>query len=348
MIFNPLTLRKLSKVFPFNQKNTLYFGHGRTALEKGYRLLGLKAGDEVLYPDYICDVTLVPSHRLGLCVRFYCVDDALNVDLDSVSKALSPRTRAILVVNYFGFPQNSIIEIKRFCNEMGLYLIEDNAHGFLSKGEHGYLGSWGDISIFSFRKTFPIINGAALLINNMDVLARRPDNLLSDLKDQKVLYPQLKVFLKKFLESLDFLPDKNTYSIPPPGITEHEEMPFRISPVSRLLLRGYNAEKEIIRRRRAYQKWDDFLSNRGITPVFRSLPEGTSPLAYPGYTSEREKWIRWGRENNIHVHTWPTLPKWVWQNVPSAVDRWERMVVFPLISPATYGIFAKVTLIPSI
>ena len=67
---NLATLKKMDAVrtgktpFPLNQKNVIYFGYARTALEYGYHFLGLKSGDEILYPDYICDVCFLPAKKL--------------------------------------------------------------------------------------------------------------------------------------------------------------------------------------------------------------------------------------------------------------------------------------------
>ena len=82
-----------------------FLGYGRTALEFGYVLIGMKQGDEVLYPEYICDVTLVPINKLGLTVKFYPVDGGLRPDLSETRKLITGKTKAFLSVNYFGFPQ---------------------------------------------------------------------------------------------------------------------------------------------------------------------------------------------------------------------------------------------------
>ena len=63
-----------------------YFSHGRTALKYGLLSLGLKPGDEILIPDYICDVVLHPLKSLGLKYQFYPVLDDLSPNWDELEK----------------------------------------------------------------------------------------------------------------------------------------------------------------------------------------------------------------------------------------------------------------------
>ena len=63
-----------------------YFSHGRTALKYGLLSLGLKPGDEILIPDYICDVVLHPLKSLGLKHQFYPVLDDLSPNWDELEK----------------------------------------------------------------------------------------------------------------------------------------------------------------------------------------------------------------------------------------------------------------------
>ena len=74
---------------------------------------------------------------------------------------------AILVVHYFGFFSN-VNDIVSLCKTFKVKVIEDCAHGFLSSHNNTDFGSFGDISIFSMRKTLPVSDGGALIINNSE------------------------------------------------------------------------------------------------------------------------------------------------------------------------------------
>lgn len=75
----------------------IYFAYTRNALEYGYKLLGLKEGDEIFYPDYTCDVTLVPSKKLGIRAVFYPVNDQFEHDLETAEKFLTGNTKAFFL-----------------------------------------------------------------------------------------------------------------------------------------------------------------------------------------------------------------------------------------------------------
>ncbi|MBI4667950.1 MAG: aminotransferase class V-fold PLP-dependent enzyme [Elusimicrobia bacterium] len=338
-------------IFPHNGLNQdkhpaiITCGYGRSALEYGYRLLGLGAGDEILYPDFICDVVMVPAKKLGIAVRFYPTDDTLCPDLYAARRLLNQQTRAMLAVNYFGFPQ-PFAAIKNFCREHGLFFIEDNAQGFLSKQEDTPLGLFGDISIFSMRKTIPLINGAALLVN-LDGYAAQCQNL----SKLAVELPQERNFLKAIKTavkrqgrrwncSVDGLLAK-PWEIPESGSTENEDLNYGFSPGALAALRKYDFTDECLRRRNAFQHWLDWSGRRNdVAAVFSLLPEGVVPYAFPAYVRDRRAWLEWGRKNHIRVSTWPTLPKWVAGHRPAVCQRTERLVIFPCLGKK-YGRLAR-------
>ena len=70
------------------------------------------------------------------------------------------------MIDYFGFSQDSR-PFEEYKKKYISIIIEDNAHGFLSKDKHGVLlGTRGDIGLLSNRKTIFLPNGGALLVNN--------------------------------------------------------------------------------------------------------------------------------------------------------------------------------------
>ena len=80
----------------------------------------------------------------------------------------SQHCKALLAVNYFGFAQD-LAPFREYCLRTGATLIEDNAHGFLSKDTSGVLlGTRADLGITSIRKTFRLVNGAALYFSGVE------------------------------------------------------------------------------------------------------------------------------------------------------------------------------------
>lgn len=110
----------------------------------------LSAGDEVVVPAVAWSTSLFPISQVGCLPVLVDVSvDTLNVDPHCVERAITPRTRAILAVHLLGNPcdMNALSDIAR---RHGLWLIEDccEAHGASIDGQR--VGTFGDLSAFSF------------------------------------------------------------------------------------------------------------------------------------------------------------------------------------------------------
>jgi dTDP-4-amino-4,6-dideoxygalactose transaminase len=135
------------------------------AIHIAARMIGLGAGDEVICPSF----TYVAGHqaisRTGAEVVFCDIEPRnLSIDPDEVRKLITPRTRAILAVDYLGLPAQ-IDELCAIGREFGLRVIEDAAHAFGSASDGRMIGSFGDITCFSFGpvKTITTLEGGAVV-----------------------------------------------------------------------------------------------------------------------------------------------------------------------------------------
>ena len=122
----------------------------------------LKAGEKVLIPAYHCNSMVEPVVHMQGTPVFYRVDSNATVDIEDVERRLDPKVRVLMVTNYFGFPQN-LREIRRFCDERSLILIEDCAHVFFGDYCGKPIGSYGDYTFASPMKFFPIYDGGYLI-----------------------------------------------------------------------------------------------------------------------------------------------------------------------------------------
>lgn len=144
------------------------------ALEMTALLLDLREGDEVICPAF----TFVSSVNAFVLrgARPVFVDvrpDTLNLDERALAAAVTPRTRAIVVVHYAGIAaeMDTILAIAR---ERGLTVIEDNAHGLFGAYRGRPLGSLGSLATLSFHETKNITcgEGGALVINDPALVER--------------------------------------------------------------------------------------------------------------------------------------------------------------------------------
>lgn len=117
--------------------------------------LGVGEGDEVILPAYCCPAILNPvllQHAVPVVVDIE--RDGFNISVEEVGRAISPKTRAIIVPHMFGVPAR----IDEICS-LRIPVIEDCAQAIGCSFRGRKLGSFSDISVFSFYATKMICAG---------------------------------------------------------------------------------------------------------------------------------------------------------------------------------------------
>lgn len=144
------------------------------ALEIAAILADLGPGDEVLMPSFTFVSTANAVVLRGAVPVFVDIrPDTLNVDEELLEAAITPRTKAIVVVHYAGVgcEMNRILEIARHHR---LLVIEDAAQGILATYKDRPLGSFGQLAALSFHETKNVHcgEGGALLVNDAGLADR--------------------------------------------------------------------------------------------------------------------------------------------------------------------------------
>lgn len=141
---------------------------GTAALMIALKVVGVGHGDEVIVPALSYAATATAASQLGAVPVFVDIDaETHNIQASLVEAALSPRTRAVVVVHLHGYPL-ALPSLVDLANRYGLPLIEDcaQAHGATYGGER--VGTFGVISAFSFASTKNLSSGegGAVLTND--------------------------------------------------------------------------------------------------------------------------------------------------------------------------------------
>ena len=127
--------------------------NGTIAVEMALRAAGVKAGDEVVVPALSFVVSASAVLPLGAVPIFADADPhTCQPDADSIEAAITPRTTAIVVVHFGGYPAD-LDRIKRVARKHKLPLIEDSAHAQGSQWRGKGVGSHGDFGTFSFQQS---------------------------------------------------------------------------------------------------------------------------------------------------------------------------------------------------
>jgi dTDP-4-amino-4,6-dideoxygalactose transaminase len=144
------------------------------ALEMTALLLDIGPGDEVILPSFTF-VSCVNAFVLrGARPVFVDIrDDTLNIDERLIEKAITPRTKALVVVHYAGVGCD-MDAIQGLAAERDISLIEDNAHGLFGRFAGRWLGTFGRLATLSFHETknFSCGEGGALLVNDERLIER--------------------------------------------------------------------------------------------------------------------------------------------------------------------------------
>lgn len=138
------------------------------ALEMSALLLDIQPGDEVIVPSFTFVTSINAFVLRGAKPVFVDIrPDTLNIDESKIEAAITPRTRAIVVVHYAGVgcEMDTIMDI---ASRHNIPVVEDNAHGLFGKYKGQHLGTFGVLATQSFHETknFQCGEGGALLIND--------------------------------------------------------------------------------------------------------------------------------------------------------------------------------------
>lgn len=140
---------------------------GRSALLLALKILDIKQGDEVIVQAYIFNVVIDAILEVG--AKPVLVDSSLedfNISAEAIKKAITPGTKAI-IVTHLGIPCD-LEEISEVAAKHGCYLIENCAHTLGAQYKGKNVGTFGDVSFFSFDVDKPVTtgDGGMLVINN--------------------------------------------------------------------------------------------------------------------------------------------------------------------------------------
>lgn len=158
--------------------------------------IGLGKGDEIICPTKTYWASIVSAMTFGAVPVFCNITDMLTMDPDDIERVISPKTKAIMVVHYIGYP----CDMDRICaiaKKHNLKIIEDVSHaqGGLYKGKR--LGTFGDVAAMSLMSTKSFSAGelGIVVTNDRKVYERAvayghyDRNNANNIKEESSLFP---------------------------------------------------------------------------------------------------------------------------------------------------------------
>lgn len=159
-------------------KHAVFTNSGTAALHMCVVGCGIGAGDHVLVTSYSWSASATCILHHNAIPIFVDIDfDTINIDVDKIEAAITPRTKAIIVVHLHGLAVNmdKVLEIARRHN---LKVIEDacQAHGAMFKGKK--VGTIGDCTAFSFNQNKCLCTGeGGMFVSDNDEIANNAKQL---------------------------------------------------------------------------------------------------------------------------------------------------------------------------
>ena len=147
---------------------------GHAAIHLGLLAMGVGPGDEVITPSFNNAADFQAILATGAEPVFCDIDeDSLCIDLDKAEEVISPRTKAIIVMDYDCMLCDHV-RVAELARAHNLRVLHDAAHSFGSKSNGRMIGSFSDVTMFSFDpvKTITCIDGGALIVRSEEELAR--------------------------------------------------------------------------------------------------------------------------------------------------------------------------------
>jgi 8-amino-3,8-dideoxy-alpha-D-manno-octulosonate transaminase len=153
----------------FKTQHVQLVSSGTAAVSVALAAAGVGAGDEVIMPAFTFVASFEAIMMLGAIPVLVDIDATLTLHPESVEKAITPKTKAIMVVQMCG-SMGDMDALQKIAKAHNLLLIEDACQAIGGTYKDKPLGSIGDLGCFSFDyvKTITCGEGGAVITNNKD------------------------------------------------------------------------------------------------------------------------------------------------------------------------------------
>jgi dTDP-4-amino-4,6-dideoxygalactose transaminase len=350
-VFEPRELRSRKADLPslLDLPNRIFTRSGRSALVLALDNCGVRPGDSVLVPSYHCPTMIAPVEHLGATPIFYPITGEGAPDIAAISPAQIDKSRAMLVAHLFGIPLD-LREIRAFCTEHKIALIEDCAHCFFGSKQGIGVGQSGDFAIGSLPKFFPVIEGGLLVSRHRanEVPLRPSRGLFAearaawDVIDMSALHGHLGLLLRRLSEAksrlryrppVDLEAGAGTEATAPAATRERHLaddllLPQHSTFVEAQIVQHYDLATCVNRRRRNFAALLAAMrSAPGVGLPITPPEDGAAPYVLPILVNNADAVFSQMRVRELPVFRWDRI----WPNVPDVQNdiamAWSRSLI---------------------
>ena len=163
----------------FNHKKVIALNSCTSALTLALKLSDVKAGDEVIATSMTCVASNTPIHTFGAKVVWADIDHRTgNINPDNIEKLITPKTKALLCVNWSGNPCE-LKRVKDICEKNNIKFIQDAAHSIGAKYEDKQIHHFAHYTCYSLQaiKHVTTGDGGLLVVNTNEEDFKRAKSL---------------------------------------------------------------------------------------------------------------------------------------------------------------------------
>ena len=303
-------------------KHVIAVNSGTSAIHLALVCCGIKNGDQVIVPSLTFAATVQAIVATGAEPVFCDVElDTLNIDTDDARRRITERTKAIVPVHYRGYPCD-MEKIENIAKKNNIRIIEDAAHAFGSKYKGKKIGSFGDITCFSFDpiKIITCGEGGAIATNNdqVAVLAQK-GRILGISKDTWSRYRHERAWF---------------YDVETIGFRYH--MSNINAAIGIVQLKKFD---EFLRRRIEIVKlYDENLRNIEGVKLLKTDYDSMAPFCYIIRAQKRDKLMQFLKENSIDtgIHYIPNHQQTFFSKYSTSLPVTEKIFEEILTLPLYY------------
>jgi dTDP-4-amino-4,6-dideoxygalactose transaminase len=256
---------------------TFVVNSGTAALHAAYFGIGIGPGDEVITPPNTFIATQATAALLGAKIVFADIDlDTGLINLECIKKAITAKTKAIVLVDYAGQPCD-VKAVRELIAGRDIKIVQDAAHSLGSFINGEPVGSQADVTTFSFFATKNITTGEGGAVSSPD----------------KTILQKAKEFSRQGL-----VRDPSRFKNPPPGPWHQEVHEFglnyRLTDFQCAL--GISQLGKIdefkSKRKKLYETYTQKLTNIGSIKLLKKL-DGRDPMwhLFPVFVENRNEVI---------------------------------------------------------
>lgn len=310
-------------------KKIFYLYNGRSAFNFFLASQKLSIDDEILYPNYSCDV-LFQNLNQKYNYKFYDIHKNFKFSNKLIKEKITKKTKIILIINFFGMNQN-FKKIYNFCKKKNIILVVDECHTYYNFDKINNKNF--DVRFFSPSKIFNSIEiGAVLQINTKRI---KIDYGMEMKTINNNFIKKFKQIIKRiiFFDNLKYYFGRPNYEDINAFSSKIDICNFFLSKRLIKKIKLINFEKERRLRLKNFLFWVKLCKKLGVKPLLKitDVKHGC-PYLFPAICKDKHKasqMFDFGWKNKIEISSWPTLHNDQKKN-KQLVNYWKKIVYFPM------------------